>query len=525
MKTSHKLLFVISTLVVAVIVLVQAEAILALFQPQSEVWLHIREFLLAGYIRNTVQVVLTTMGFAAIIGTLLAFGVSCYEFPGRKLISRLLYLPLAIPPFVGAYVYASMFQPNGMLANFFEIFGVTTRVHSFWTAVLVFTSFLFPYVYITVKAFISRGMSSYIENARVLGKREGTIFLRVILPISKTAIITGAIFTGLEVLGDFGAVSYLNLHTLSTAIFTSWFSFQDLDSALRLSGMIVLPVFFMLIIRGIILRFKFQTATTSKASTLSRKRLSPLGMIMFYSFAGFVVLMSLGLPLYRLITWALMSFQNIRWDQMLPVISDSLLYSLLATGIILVLAIVMTTYTRTGNKILSELYGRITLVSYALPGPVIAIMVLFFSLNLSDWLSQWLQISLAASVFMLLLGYVLRYLGIAYENLENGYKKIGFRHHEVARTLGSGFYKTLFRVDLPMLRPFLVSASALVFIDLIRELPLTLALRPFNFHTLATQTHQFAANEMLPESAIPSLIIVVLSMIMTSVLFINNKDS
>jgi len=500
--------------------MIHLESLLALFSPQSEVWIHIREFLLVDYIRNTLGVVAVTMLLSGIVGTLLAFVVSCYEFPLRNIISKLLYLPLAIPPYIGAYVYVSMLQPNGYLSNLFGIFGITTRVNSFWTAVLVFTAFLFPYVYLSVKGFISSGMSSYIENSRVLGKSESKMFFLVILPIAKTAIITGSIFTGLEVLGDFGAVNYLGLHTLSTAIFTSWFAFSDLDSALRLSGMVIIPVFVLLFIRGLLLRFRYQAATTSKSLPATRKRLSAKGMIFAYLLFGSVMLMSLFLPILRLITWATMSFGNIRWPQMGEISATSIIYSLLATVTILILALIMTAYTRTGHKYLSEFYGRITLISYALPGPVVAIVVLFFMINLSNWFN----FSLTTTAFMLVVGYIIRYLGIAYESIENGYKKLGLKHHQVARTLGKGYYKTLLTVDIPMLKPFIISGAALVFIDLIRELPLTLALRPFNFHTLATQTFQFVNNEMLPESAVPSLIIILISMALTSVLFLQRKS-
>ena len=515
MKNKNRFLFLVSTLVVLIILTVHFESLLALFSAQSEVWLHIRTHLLAEFIKNTLGIVAITMFFSGIIGTLLAYGISCFEFPFRTLLGRLLYLPLAIPPYIGAYVYVNMLQPNGYLHHLFG----GTRVNSFWTAALVFTLFLFPYVFISVKGFISHDMSSYIENARLLGKKEWQIFLFVILPIAKTSIITGSIFTGLEVLGDFGVVSYLNLRTFSTAIFQSWFNFRDLDSALRLSGMVIVPVFLLLLFKGIVLRFKYQSATTSKLTALSRKRMSLQGMLAFYLFSGSIIFLSLILPLLRLFTWAGMVFQNIRWDHMGEIVFNSFWYSLLATVIILVLALVLATYTRTAPKYLAEVYGKITLISYALPGPVVAIVVLFFMLNISDWF----HLSLTTTTIMLIFGYVVRYLGIAYESIENGYKKLGMKHHQVSRTLGKGYYKTLLWVDLPMLKPFLLSGAILVFIDLIKELPLTLALRPFNFHTLATRAYQFASDEMLPESSIPSLIIVAISMGMTLILFQNKR--
>ena len=517
-KVKNKFLFLISSLVVLTILAIQLDSILALFSPASDVWLHIREHLLTAYIRNTVGIVFFTMLFSATIGTLLAFGVSCYEFPFRKTISLLLHLPLAIPPYIGAFVYVNMFGPGGYL---FGVLGAGARPNAFWMAILVFTLFLYPYVFITVKGFLSRDMSSYIENARVLGKKEWQILGLIILPVAKTSIITGSVFTGLEVLGDFGVVNYLGLPTFSTAIFKSLFNFRDLDSALRLSGMVIVAVFVLLAIKGFVLRFRNLSVTTLKSTPVSRKRLSKGGLVTFYLFAGFVMLMSLFLPLLRLITWASMSFHNIRWQNMSGIIYNSILYSLVATGIIVLLALIIASFTRMAPHVVAAIYGKMTLISYSLPGPVVAITVLFFMLTLADIF----HFSVATTGFMLLLGYVVRYLGIAYENVDNGYKKLGMKHHQVARTLGKGYYKTLLTVDIPMLKPFILSGAALAFMDLIRELPLTLALRPFNFHTLATQTYQFASNEMLPEIAIPSLMIVLISMCLILMLFRSRSNS
>jgi len=512
MKAKSKFLFLISTLTILAILMVHLDSIRALFLPENEVWVHIRDNLLVEYIKNTVGIVFFSMLFSAIIGTLLAFVISCYEFPFRKLINIVLHLPLAVPAYIGAYVYVNMFQPGGYL---FNIFGPNARPTTFWMAVLVFTLFLYPYVFISVKGFISRDMSSYIENARVLGKKEWQIFGAVILPLAKTSILTGSVFVGLEVLGDFGVVNYLNLHTFSTAIFKSWFNFRDLDSALRLSGMVIVAVFILLAIKGLVLRYRSLSMTTMKVTAISRKKLSTVGMTMFYSFAGLILTMALLLPLLRLATWATMSFQNVRWENMGTIISNSLLYSLLATTIIVVLGIIMASYTRIAPKFLSAFYGKISLITYALPGPVVAISVLFFTISLAERFN----FSVAATSGMLVFGYVIRYLGIAYKNVEDGYKKLGTSHHQVSRTLGKGYYETLFKVDIPMLKPFILSGAALVFMDLIKELPLTLALRPFNFHTLATQTYQFASDEMLADTAMPSLIIIAISMCLMIMLF------
>ncbi|MEL7650080.1 MAG: ABC transporter permease subunit [Sedimentibacter sp.] len=170
---------------------------------------------------------------------------------------------------------------------------------------------------------------------------------------------------------------------------------------------------------------------------------------------------------------------------------------------------ILSSYTRVSSNNIRMLYGKLTIISYAIPGSVAAMMVIIFFMKVDNFL----RISLSTTIAMLICAYVIRYLGAAYENLENGYQKIGLKYHEASRTLGNGYYKTLFKVDFPILKPFIFSAYSLVFIDLIKELPLTLILRPFNFHTLATQVYQYASDEMLAESAVPSLFIIIISMI------------
>jgi len=517
MIVRNKILWFLSTLAVLIILAVHMESLLAIIRPGNDVWDHIRQQLLWGYTANTVSVVALSMIISGIIGTLSAYLVSCFGFPFRKILSVLLYLPLAAPPYIMAYVYFNMLGPFGLVHN---AFGVRLILSPFWHAILVFTLSLFPYVYIGVKGYISHGMSSHIENARLLGKNECQIFFMVILPIAKTPIFTGMVLVGLEVLGDFAASHYLGINTFATAIFRSWMVFRDFDSALRLSGFAMISVFALLILRGMLLRYKYSGSTNAKSSQVSRKKLTGKGIIFPLFFPVLVIFFALGLPLYRLITWAVMGFANVRFEQMTEMLFNGVVISFLVTLIILTLAFVIATYTRTSPKLLAMLYGRVTLISYALPGAVVAMVTLFFFIRIN----AFVPMALTTSIVMLIVGYVIRFLGLAYENIENGYKKIGRRHHEAARTLGQRDYQAMIKVDLPILKPFIISGMALVFIDLVRELPVTLVLRPFNFHTLATQVYQYASDEMLPESAVPSLIIIGISMIFILVLLRNSRS-
>lgn len=505
MKNKVNAIRIFSSLLVLVIAAILLESVLALFDPPKTVWNHIRQNLLIEYTINTVLLVSVSMFISGIIGTVMAYFVTCYEFFLRKVLSALLYFPLAIPPYIGAYVYTDMIQQNGLIADFI---GRSIYVPQFWMAVIVFSLFLFPYVYIGVKGYLNYNMGGYVENARLLGKGELSIFVKVVLPISRAAILTGMILVGLEILGDFGVVQYFGLPTFATAIFKSWISFKDFDSAIRLGGMLLIVVFVFLIFKNYFLNSKYQSATTTKSRAFQRRKVSIKAQTLIILSISLVLLFSFCLPIYQLVNWALISFNRVRYVNLIMMLKNTILITTGVTLLIVIFALILSSYTRVSSKFIKLFYGKLTLISYAIPGSVVAMMVILFFMKIDNFLS----ISLSTSILMLICAYVLRYLGAAYENLENGYQKIGLKYHEASRTLGNNYYKTLFKVDLPILKPFILSAYSLVFIDLIKELPLTLILRPFNFHTLATQVYQYASDEMLAESAVPSLLIIIISM-------------
>ncbi|MDF2608707.1 MAG: putative iron-uptake transporter [Lachnospiraceae bacterium] len=506
MKNKVNSIRIISTILILVILAINIESVLALFKAPTDVWNHIKENLLLGYTKNTILLVAFSMLFSGLIGTSLAYFITSFEFFGRKALSILLYFPLAIPPYIGAYIYVIMMQQNGLFSN---LAGRTIPINSFWMAVLVFTLFLFPYVYIGVKGYLSYNMGGFIENARVLGKGEFLIFKKVVLPLSKPAILSGMILVGLEVLGDFGVVQYLGLQTFATAIFKSWISFKDLDSAIRLSGVLILVVLLLQVSKSKLVNYKYHSATTSKSRLYQRRKVSLGAQAGMFGFGLIIFSLSFTLPIYQLVKWSLISFHRVRYVNILNMLSNTLFMTIGVSILIVLLALILTSYTRVSSMLVKSVYGKMTLLCYAIPGSVIAMMIIFFFTNLDTIF----KLSLSTTVGMLINAYVFRYLGIAYENLENGYQKIGFKYHEASRLLGNSYYTTLVKVDIPILTPFIFSAFSLVFLDLIKELPLTLILRPFNFHTLSTQVYQYASDEMLPESAVPSLIIIFISMI------------
>jgi iron(III) transport system permease protein len=333
---------------VLAIIAVHAESFLAFTRPETLAWAHIREHLLWGYIQNTAFVVFFSMFFTGIIGTLAAYLVSCFDFPLRKIVDLLLHLPLAIPPYIAAFVYADMLQFGGLIHGWTA--GVF-RLSSLWMAVLVFSLFLFPYVYISVKGYVDAQTSSLIENARLLKKSELALFFKVVLPSAQTALISGMILVGLVVLGDFGVSAYLGVHTFSTAIFDSWISFRDFDSSLRLSALVMLMVFSLLILQALLTRYKHKASANARSARYLRKRLKGIAAILAQLFIWTIIVASLGLPLQRLISWALLSYDSIRYTELSVKIFNTVSTALAATILIIVLALILAAFTRSSPAI------------------------------------------------------------------------------------------------------------------------------------------------------------------------------
>ena len=491
------------------------DVLLRIFQPPNETWQHIKEYLLVDYLFSTVVVTAVTVLFAIAIGTSLAWLVSAYDFPGRSFFRWALILPLAIPPYIGAYTYAGMLSYTGSVQVFLrDTLHLTVNqrffdIMSIPGTVFIFTLFLFPYVYMVVRSFLEKQSAGVIESARLMGSGSAALFFRIVLPMSRSVIVAGASLVALEVLSDYGVVSYYGVNTFSSAIFKSWISFGDIDAAVRLAAMLMVTVLLVLALekrlRG---RKKYGFATT-KVRPIRRKKLAGcravpvLLYILLVFFLGFLV------PVLQMAAWGAMSYGNLYYRDFFRMIGNSVLLAAVSSVLIVLAALIVANYARLYVNPLSKFCARISVMGYSIPGAVVAITMILFFVDL-DRRFGW---SLSASLFVLIFAYLVRYLAIGFQNIEGGYEKIGNKFTEASRTMGYGVTRTFFKIELAMLRPAILSAFALSFVDIIKELPLVLNLRPFNFHTLSTKVFDYANDEMIPESSIPSLVIILVSFI------------
>jgi iron(III) transport system permease protein len=508
-----KSFFGISSLIwILLILFVFTEAFLRLFAAPSEMWDHIARYVLSDVIINTILLVSVSSFLASFIGFLAAYIVTVYDFKGRKIFSLLLYLPLAIPPYIASYIFSHMLGYTGIIQTFLRNqWNISVNPNWFTYSamqmgIFVFTITLFPYVYITAKGYMQKYLGNYLETARTLQRSHGNILLTIALPLATPAIFAGFTLIALEVLSDFGVVMYLGIPAFSSAIYRSWISLGDFDSALRLSAILMIFVVALLLYQHR-MRKPHSISIHTRIRPLKRIRLTGISEGFIVMFFVILLMISLLIPVSQLLLWANVSYANIRWNQFGEMLFNTLTLSTGVSIVIVLIALLIANYTRLSKSWLAVLSSKITLLGYSIPGSVVAMLVIFFFITLK----QVIPINTHTTLTMLIFGLILRYLGLGYQNIESGMRKIGLKFNEASRLLGKNYGQSLIHVDLPLLIPSLFAAFALVFIDVIKELPLTLNLRPFNYHTLATQVYQYASDERVVESAIPSLIIIAIS--------------
>lgn len=524
-KRSFNLWGMLSAFFAALIILPNVDLFGNLFVQPNENWYHIKTYLLKDYITNTLVIIGFTGVFTVLVGSGLAWLISAYDFPGRKIINWALILPLTIPTYIGAYTYNGILNYTGvvqrLLRNVLEV-----QVSPKWLdimniqgAIFIFAVFLFPYVYTVTRAFLSNQSASLIENARLLGKNSLEIFCQVVLPISRGAILGGMTLVIFEVLNDYGVVSYFGVQTFSTAIFKAWFSMGDIDTAVKLSGVLMTIVISVLLLeRGLRGRKKY-SYTTSKVRPIVRTRLR--GLKGFWAFFVSFMFLSLGfiIPVLQLLVWSTLTYKKVLNIAFLKLLGNSVVVALVAALIILGVAVIIANFSRLQENWVGKLFSKVTLLGYSIPGAVISMGVILFFVDFDrklEWFYKALNpnsitLVLSSSVVMLIFAYSVRFLAVGYQSIEAGFEKVGKKFFEASRILGNGVTKTFFRVDLPMIKPAVISAFALTFVDIVKELPLTLILRPYNFNTLATKTYEYATDEMIHEAAIPALLIILVS--------------
>ncbi len=495
-----------------------------LFAGPGETWPHIVEHLLADYIGNSLFLIAACGVLVFVLGVSTAWLVSRYEFPGRRHFEWLLILPLAIPSYIVGYAYAGIFDYGGSLELILRFFGLAPfriDVMNRFGLAFVLAISLFPYVYVSARAFFVYQANNLLEASKVLGAGEGRSFFRLILPLGRPAIVAGMVLVMMEVLNDYGTAAYYGVSTFTTGIFRSWFSLEEPHTAVYLSAVLLALIFLLISLEKWLRReIRFSTAR-GNAPPLVRKKPGKYARTALSAAVFTPVLLGFILPLAQLVYWAFLTADRV-FDASLISLSVQSFAIAFGAALLTVALAVMLIYFSKWN-VLASVRGaaRIGVLGYAIPGAVIAIGIMLPTLALDKWMigvakRLWdmdVGLLINGSVAALLYAYCVRFLAVAYNPVEATTEKVSDAIPDSSKVLGVGRLRTLLRIEFPLIKTGLISAVILVFVDVLKELPLTLILKPHHVNTLAVKAYEYASDEMVMESAIPSLFIIFTAML------------
>jgi iron(III) transport system permease protein len=511
-------------LIVASLVAVPIGFVLSgVFRPAGEIWQHLAETVLWRYIGNTAWLMLGVGIGTALGGVGSAWLVTMCRFPGRRIFEWVLLLPLAMPAYVIAYTYAGMFEFAGPVQTALrEWFGWSRddywfpEVRSLGGAVGMLTFVLYPYVYMLSRAAFLEQSVCVLEIGRVLGRGPWRCFAGVALPLARPAIVAGVALALMETLSDYGAVQYFGVDTFTTGIFRTWFGLGAPAAATQLAAILLVFVLVLLIVerwsRG---EARFHH-TTSRYRPLPRIQLYGAKATLAFLFCATPIMLGFLLPGGQLLLWALetapemmdAAFARLAWNS----IGLAAAAALLAVSVAVLLAYGL----RLGSTRLGMMATRVAATGYAVPGIVVAVGVMLPFAWLDNTIDAWMRaqfgistgLLLSGTLFALLFAYLVRFLAISFNTVEASLVKVTPNMDSAARTLGLRPAATLLRVHAPIMWGSLLTAALLVFVDVMKELPATLIMRPFNFNTLAVRTFELASDERLADSAPAALAIV-----------------
>lgn len=494
-----------------------------LLDAPSETWDHVKNYLLLNTITETLLLIGGVGFFTMIIGFFSAYVTVNYDFYGKKLLSWMLILPLAVPSYIAAYIYADMISYTGTLSRFFRAINLSVRLNimSLSGAIFIFSLTLYPYTYMLVRSALKKQSVKYKESARLLGVGPLNILRKITIPLTRPALVAGTFLVILETLNDYGVVAYFNVRVFSFAIFNAWFNLGDLDSAIRLSSLLLMLVFTVILIEKA-LRGKrdYQILANNKQS--QSEPLKGAKKVIYPLILWSILALGFFIPIAQLLYYVTISFERALRSDLIYIILNTLTITLFASFLVVVVALFLANFNRFNKGSFNQVWVKLSNLGYAIPGAVIAISVNLFFIKTDRFLYPVYQIFnpetrrlvLSLSLSMLVFAYVLRFLAIGYNSIDNAYEKIGKKYTESAYLLGLGKLKALVKVDLPLLKHGLIAAYIIVFIDVIKELPLTLILRPANYDTLATLVYEYASDERLQESALASLLLIFISTVL-----------
>ncbi len=504
-------------------------------QPENQVWQHLAETVLDDLLVNTLVLLAGVAVGVLLLGVGLAWLVVMHEFPGRRFFEWALMLPLAMPAYVLAFVAVGVFDFSGpvqtLLRDWFGRGVWFPPIRSTGGVIFVMTLVLYPYVYMLARsAFLTQGIRS-MEAARSLGLTPFAAFLKVALPMARPAIVAGTSLALMETLADFGAVSVFNYDTFTTAIYKAWFGLFNLQAASQLASMLLVLVALALMLENQ-LRSRARYHDGQSAGHVGSLPLKPWQGWLVSGFAGLIFALAFLLPLLQLLLW---SWEVVRddldqryWDLLWHTLTLGVAAGLFVVSAALLLG--LANHQKPGP--LNRLSTRVATLGYAMPGSVLAVGIMFTFTGADNLINAVSQIFsgeagrqlLSGSLLALIVAYLVRFLAVAHGPVESGLMRIRPSIIEASRTLGCHSFSLIWRIYLPMIRPGLLTALLLVLVDVMKEMPITLLLRPYGWDTLAVRIYEMTSEGEWQRAALPAITLVLLGLIPVILLVMQSRQ-
>ena len=502
------------------------------FENTFSLWIHLINTRLEFYLYNTFLLMFGVGVTTFILGVGLAWLICRYDFFMKNIIEWALLLPLALPSYIIAYCYTDFLEYSGylqtLIRNIFELNSPNEyffpEIRSLGGAIFVISFVLYPYVYLITKVAFRSTPTSLLELAEINGKNP---LYSVALPLARPAIIAGLSLVLMETISDFGTVDFFAVETITLGIFNLWLGMNNLAAASQLA---LIGFTFVLVLFALELAARNKQRFNDTKITLYRgfnKKVSPLKNLFIFVICLLPLVIGFIIPVLILIINSISYLDLESFNNLINLSINSFLISIITSLVIVILSLILVVglkfYNFKGMNFLSTVAG----IGYAFPGIIIALGSLFFISFLQNttnsiflFLGTEMEIIMIGSFFILIFAYVSRFNAVAFGAINSGISRIPPNMMEASLTLGKPFGFSFIKIILPLIKPSILTATILAFVDIIKELPITLLLRPFNFETLATYVYQYANDEMLGRASGPALLIVFIGLI--PILFINN---